>query len=212
MSRSRNSRLIPIIFVIIVAVIAIIALVSIARAIFFPSNVQHQSTAQVDTSREALLSTDEYRSVSMTVRGPIVANETFYSYKISISPSQRVLTTYRGYTSDVIDQVSLSNSPSAYEQFVYALDKANLSKGEQLDDIADDVRGVCATGRVIEFDILNNGSSVKHLWTSSCDGSRGSLDASTSQLNDLFVKQIPNASKTISETGLSSSNPLQLRL
>jgi hypothetical protein len=198
----RTKRILPVILVIVIIIVAIIALVSLARAVFF-SGSNAPSTEVVDVSRQALLNTTADRSVRMTVRGPIVADEVFQSYQINVTPSSRSLTTYTGYLDSVVDQQNLGNNSAAYEQFVYALDKADLAKGEAFEGEEDDTRGICATGRVYEFDIMNAGSAVKHLWTSTCNGSRGSLDASVEQLTELFTNQIPDASNTIRKVNLS---------
>jgi hypothetical protein len=195
----RTSRILPVILVIVIVIIAIAAIVSLARVIFFSGTPAPDIT---DTSREALLSTTSGRSVTMSVRGPIVADEEFYSYKITVTPSKRVVKTYSGYLDKVVDSISLGNSVKSYEEFVYALDKADLADGAELSGDKNDVRGICATGRVYEFGILNSGDSVKTLWTSTCKGSPGSLDASVAQLTELFVKQIPNADKLIRQVSL----------
>ncbi|MFZ3010034.1 MAG: hypothetical protein WA030_03400 [Candidatus Microsaccharimonas sp.] len=200
MAHYRTSRILPVALVIIIIIIAIAALVSLARIVFFSST--STTPAAVDTSRTALLNTTVGRSVSMTVRGPIVADEEFQSYQIDISNSVREIKTYKGYLDTVVDSVALSNNVAAYEQFVYALDKANLAKGVELSGDRNDIRGVCATGRVYEFTILNNGTSVKHLWTSTCKGSAGSLNASVTQLTSLFVNQIPDADTLIDRVNL----------
>jgi len=197
----RTKRILPVILVIVIIIVATVALISLARAVFF-SGSSSSEPAAIDTSRQALLSTAADRSVRMTVRGPIVADEEFQSYQISVSPNSRNLTTYKGYLDSVVDQNNLGNNTAAYEQFVYALDKANLSKGTALEGDKDDIRGVCATGRVYEFDIMNAGSEVKHLWTSTCRGSSGSLNASVEQLKELFTNQIPNATATIRKVNL----------
>jgi len=199
MANFRTSRIIPVALVVLIIVIAVAALVSLARVVFFSGS---STPAATDTSRTSLLDTSATHSVSMTVRGPIVADEQFHSYKIDISPNARQLKTYTGYLDTVVDSSSLTNNVASYEQFVYALDKANLAKGTELTGDKDDTRGVCATGDVYEFTILNNGSSVKHLWTSTCSGSQGSLDASVNQLTELFTNQIPTASKLISKIDL----------
>ncbi len=199
MANFRTSRIVPVALVVLIIVIAIAALVSLARVVFFSGS---STPAVTDTSRTALLDTSATHSVSMTVRGPIVADEEFHSYKIDISPSARQLKTYTGYLDAVVDSSSLTNNVASYEQFVYALDKANLAKGTELTGDKDDTRGICATGDVYEFTILNNDSSVKHLWTSTCSGSSGSLDASVSQLTELFTAQIPTASKLINKIDL----------
>lgn len=199
MANYRTSRILPIILVIVIIIIAIAAIVSLARIVFFSGS----STPEIsDVSRDALLSTTAGRSVTMTVRGPIVADEEFHSYQIDISPNSRVVHTYNGYLENVVGSITLGNSVASYEQFVYALDKADLADGQELVGDRNDVRGICATGRVYEFSILNSGDVVKRLWTSTCKGSAGSLDASVVQLTSLFVNQIPDADKLIKKVSL----------
>lgn len=201
MARFTPSRIIPIALVLIIVVVAIAALTSLTRAVFFSGS----STAPtIDTARTALLSTTVDRAVRLTVRGPIVADESFHSYQITITPSSRTLTTYTGYLDTQVDQIALGNNIPSYEQFVYALDKANLEKGTQLTGDKNDTRGVCATGRVYQFDILSGSTSVKNLWTSTCSGSTGSLDANVTQLTNLFVNQFPSSSNVIRKINLSN--------
>ncbi|HRN90536.1 MAG TPA: hypothetical protein PK265_02575 [Candidatus Saccharibacteria bacterium] len=201
MASYKSSRIIPIALILIITAIAIAALVSLARVIFFSEGTSSGPT-NVDISREALLDTSADRSVRMIVRGSIVADESFRSYQITVSPSARNLTTYTGYLDNQIDSINLGNNIPAYEQFVYALDKADLSNGTELSGSQNDLRGVCATGKVYEFQILKADKSIKSLWTSTCKGSRGSLDASVSQLTDLFTSQIPDAKATINKIKL----------
>lgn len=199
MANYRTSRILPIALVIIIIIIAIAAIVSLARVVFFSGS----STPEVvDVSRDALLSTTPGRSVVMSVRGPIVADEDFYSYRVKISPNGRAISTYRGYLDNVVDRKTLPNSVAAYEEFVYALDKANLAKGVELEGDKNDVRGICATGKVYEFTILNNNESVKKLWTSTCKGSVGSLRANVTQLTELFKDQIPGSVHMINHVNL----------
>ena len=202
MARYTNSRIVPVALVLIIVAVAIAALVSITRAIFFSGNVQTTSS-QADVSQAELLNTSANRAVRMSVRGAIVANEEFHSYVIAITPSSRTLTTYTGYLDKKVDQqVVLNNNIPAYEQFVYALNYANLVKGTELSGDKNDTRGICATGRVYQFEVLKADTSVKTLWTSTCKGSPGSLDGSVTQLTSLFTSQIPNARSLISKIDL----------
>lgn len=193
MSRYSRSRFLPILLVVVIMIIAIVALVSLARAIFFSGGRTDDSTQQVDVSREALLDTSGGRKVQMTVRGPIVADETFNSYRVTVTPSSRSLVTYKGYLGTQIDAINLGNNVRAYDEFVHALDKANLSLGVQFDEKQDDTRGICATGRLYEYEIINGDEVIKRLWTSTCKGSPGSLKASAEQLTNLYIQQIPDA-------------------
>ncbi len=199
MANYRTSRILPTILVVVIIVIAIVGLISLARAIFFNGS---SSPAITDTSEQALLSTSASSSVSMSVRGPIVAEENFHSYLITVSPNNRQITTYNGYLGTIVEQQTLSNNTAAYEQFVNALNLAKMTAGNQPADGASDVRGVCATGRLSEFSILSDGRSVETLWTSTCSGSQGTLRANATQLSNLFIAQIPNASTLIRNVDL----------
>lgn len=189
MYKSSSSRILPIIIVLLVVAIAIAALVSVGRAIFSGDS---GSKPKVDPGVESLLNTAVDRSVRMTVRGPLVADEKFRSYQITVDSSSRRLNTYSGYLEQTIDNIQLSNNTKAYEEFVYALNRANLMKGTELENEKNDTRGICATGRVYEFEVLQGASVIKRLWTSTCKGSAGSLKASLSQVQKLFLNQIPD--------------------
>lgn len=194
MQRSNNFPILPIIIAIVVIALVVAAIVSIGRALIGGSSSSSDETALVDQGRESLLNTASGRSVQMTVRGPIVADEEFKSYRVEVSNSERSITAYNGYLAARTDGTSLSNNTRAYEQFVHALDKANIMKGkEPEDETKNDLRGICASGYVYEYDVLSENNVVKSLWTSTCSGSKGTLDASKEQLTGLFLGQIPNS-------------------
>ena len=195
MYKSNSSRVVPIVLVLIVVAIAIAALVSVGRAVFGGND--SQDTEQVDMGVQSLLNTSVGRSVRMTVRGPIVADEEFRSYQIAVDPSNRRITTYSGYRDQTLENTQLSNNTKAYEEFVHALNRANFMKGEELEGEKNDTRGICATGRVYEFEVLQGNSVIKRLWTSTCKGSKGSLEASLKQIETLFNQQVPDSEKII---------------
>lgn len=194
-------RIAPILLIIVIAILAIAALVSLGQAMF-GGGQSTQTSDLVDLSVESLLKTDTSRSVRMTVRGPIVADENFRSYIVEISPNERKLVTYKGYLEGVIDEVKLENNTKSYDEFVHALDKANIMSGKQLENEANDVRGICAGGHTYDFAILKDGEVEKNLWTSTCDGSPGSLQANVRQLQNLFILQIPNSSEVVRDLGV----------
>jgi hypothetical protein len=200
MANYRTSRIIPFVLVVVVIIIAIASLVSLARAVFFSGPTS--KTTDTDTSQVALLDTTVGHSVLMTVRGPIVADEKFHSYKITISSDSRTIKTYTGYLDSIVDQNSLGNNVASYDQFVHALDKANLTKGKQLEGDKNSTLGICATGSLYDFSIMNGDNVVKDLWTSTCNGSPGSLSANVTQLTSLFTNQIPGANVQISKISL----------
>ena len=206
MQRRKGTRLFPLFITLVVIALVIAVVVSLVRS-FFAGDNKATETSQVAENQNGLLNTADNRSVKMTVRGPIVANEEFTSYSVEVSPGERSLNVYKGYEEDRVDGKHFTNNEKAYEQFVYALDKANMMKGEvPSDDAENDLRGICATGYVYEFSILENDESQKRLWTSTCSGSKGTLDASKDQLSNLFLTQIPDANKLVP----FEQSPLQL--
>lgn len=190
MNQNRSVRFLPMIIILIVVAVVIAALVSIGRAVFSGNSVPE--TTQVDAARSSLLKTDDSRSVVMVVRGPIVAQENFKSYRVRVSPTQRSIDVYNGYLRKLNRSKTLSNNEKAYEQFVYALDKANMTKA-RTSGAGDDLRGICASGYVYEFRVVNQGDTVDEFWTSTCDGSKGNLGADKDQLAGLFLEQVPGS-------------------
>lgn len=194
MYRSSSSRVIPIILVIVVVVAVVAGLIAVGRYLFGGNNQQREAEQeQVETARDKLLTLGNDRSVRVTVRGPIVGDDRFQTQRISISPSSRVYTVYRGYLEDIDDQKSYDNNMQAYEEFVHALDKADITRpGRVSPEDATDIRGICATGRIYEYEIIGGGGVADHRWTSTCGGSPGSFGASVEQVTNLFSAQIPD--------------------
>ena len=199
MQRSNGARLFPLFIILIVVALVIAAIVSIGRAVFNSGEDNAGDSAVIDRGREALLKTDLARSVEMTVRGPIVAEENFQSYRVTVSPAERKMDVFKGYLEERTSGKTLDNNTRAYEQFVFALDKANMMKANNKadDEGINDLRGICASGYVYEFAVLNNAQEVERLWTSTCDGSKGTLDASKEQLSSLFLDQVPGSNDII---------------
>lgn len=196
----RNSRVIPIVLILISVAVAIAALVSLARAVFF--NDSSQSTSKVDVSESSLLNTAINHSVTMTVRGPIVADEQFRSYNVTISPTNRTINVYSGYIKSQLSQIALANNTPAYEQFVHALNRADFVKNSELTGDANDLRGICANGEVYEFSVLKDNKSVKTLWTTTCSNIKGSLGVKYGVFKSLFINQIPNSQGLINKVNL----------
>lgn len=212
-SRNTVSRFIPILLVIVITIVAIAAVVMIGQAIFNKKPPSEQQAPSTDQGKVSLLSPEAGRSVRLTVRGPIKAQESFRSYTIEIAPDSRVMTTYRGYLNEVIKQERLDNNNKAYEELIYSLNKRKFMDGKQLTEEQNDLRGVCARANIYKFETLNDGAVVKTLWTSDCGGAKGSAEANVNEVIDMFLKQIPTGKKLVQEIGLmaaSDDNPFKL--
>jgi hypothetical protein len=184
-------RFIPIIFLIVIVGLIIAAAFSVVR--IFTANDSSQTSQVTDTSNDALLSTTADRSVRMTVRGQIVGDETFRSYRVTVTPSKREFSRYKGYLEQPLVNKSYENNTKGYDEFVHALARAQLASGTALTGDEDDTRGICSGGILYEFEIINGASVIKRLWTTTCGDAKGSLKANVGSLQELFTAQIPDA-------------------
>lgn len=190
MYRGSNPRIIPIIVTILVVAIVIAAVVALGR-VLLGGGSSDSTTDSTTTMSSLVLDTSASRSVSWTVRGPIVADENFRSYLITVSPSSRTYTVYSGYLGSVLSTDTYNNNVRAYDEFVHALINANITNTRNTS--GDDLRGVCATGGIAyKFETLNNDEADTSIWSSTCSGSRGTMAADALKVQALFVNQIPD--------------------
>ncbi|MEO8691745.1 MAG: hypothetical protein ABI397_03085 [Candidatus Saccharimonas sp.] len=190
MYRGSNPRILPVFIIIVVVALVIAALVTVGRMVFSGGSGD-QPAAPKDTVSSAVLETDLSRSVRWTVRGPIVASENFRSYQITVSANTRTYVVYSGYLDQATETKTYDNSPAAYEQFVYALNLANIGDANKAADT--DIRGVCATdGLAFTFETLKDGNPDNTLWSSTCKDSKGTMAADALQIQALFTNQIPD--------------------
>lgn len=197
MNNSGAQRAVPIVLIILIIIVVIAALVSVGRSIF-----GGESEPVVNTGKESLLNTSLDRSVRMTVRGPIVGDNQFHSYTITVSPTTRNLTTYQGYLLNALETNEQTNNSKAYQQFVFALDRAKMMDHDELEGDANDTRGICSAGRLYRYEVLQASNVVKELWTTTCSRSKGSLKEPNEPLVRLFKAQIPNANGTLGRVNL----------
>lgn len=191
MYRGNKPRVFPIIITILVIAFIVAAIVSLGRMLFVGGDSPSTTEAEtVSSVRDETLAVDGSRAVRYTVRGPIVADENYRSYQITITPTTRSFTLYKGYLDEQIENQIYTNSREAYEQFVHALDKANIGQTRELKE--DDLRGVCATaGRAYKYETLQNNVATRTIWTSTCPESPGSMAASVPKIHALFANQLP---------------------
>lgn len=188
MNPNRSNQLLPVIIIVIIVVVSVAAIVALARTLLFGGGSGEQTE---EIEKNALIETTSDRGVRMTIRGPITADEAFRSYQITVTPSSRTMTTYAGYLDSQIDTVQLDNNTRAYEEFVFALDRAGMMDGTPLQGEENDRRGLCPTGKILEFETLKGRESEEMLWTTTCGGVKGSFEANSSQISDMFLGQIP---------------------
>ena len=202
MYRSNDNRIFPMILIAVVVIALVAGLVTVGRYLFSGTGNSEEVQSRQEVAREQLTTANTDSSVRMTIRGPLVADENFRSYRISISPDSRNYAEYSGYLDEELDTKSYPNNRQAYVQFVHALDKAAFTKeGKYSEEEAGDLRGICATGLVYEFEIMNGDDATQSYWTSTCKGSQGTFGASVDQVKSLFRSQIPAQQLNLGDAG-----------
>jgi hypothetical protein len=175
-------------------VISIIGLLIVAL-LGVNKNMSPEDAIAPETAKEEkplLLTNIPEERVEIAVRGPIVADENFRGYTISVSQKERTMSVYNGYKKDAGPSAKLYNNSESFTQFVYALERAKMAS--EVAKVSDDTRGVCASGELVTFNIYHKNELKKSLWTSTCGGSKGNLAGDAAKLQKLFSSQIPEYS------------------
>lgn len=133
---------------------------------------------------------DSGSEVVFTTYGPIVANEEFTAIRIIVSSQERRYQLLEGYSLAVTDEVRLSNTTSAYESFLFALENAHFTavRGDQ----PEREDGRCPTTRRHVYRMSIDDEEVLRTWASPCRGERGSFGGEMRLVERLFQAQIPD--------------------
>jgi hypothetical protein len=127
--------------------------------------------------------------VRLTVSGPIVGDQQFQSYQITVGRDQTTIETRQGYEDNVLDSRTYSNNEEGYTNFLRALDFAGFARGDKESPNKDE-RGTCAEGQRYIMQIKNGESDVQRYWATNC-GNDGNFKGDTEEVRQLFIAQIP---------------------
>lgn len=128
-----------------------------------------------------------------TVRGRIVANEEHKGYRITVTKTSRKLEILSGYDNRVVSSKTFSNTEAAYEEFIYALQRAGFSSLNN-----DDLRGICANGSLYTYEFSNEDKLLARQYSSTC----GDKSLKNFHPDNLFKTQIPEFSQLTSGINL----------
>jgi hypothetical protein len=164
-----------------------------------PTVVPLVSYANTDTVVEF---TDDYA---------VSADQTHHKVTTVVGRDETTLTVEQGYQGTVIRNQSYNNNPTAYANFLRALEINGFNSGKD-DPALRDERGACALGHRYIFVIQSGNRIIQRLWSSSC-GNIGTFRGKTSTVIQLFKLQAPdydrivNAALTAPASTATSSSP-----
>lgn len=138
----------------------------------------------------------------ITIQGPINAHQEHARARIDVSQYSSDIRVISGYENFVERSETFESNPSAYANFLRALDLMGYDQGDDSDALADE-RGVCPFGRRYVFEIIDGSSTIQRYWATSCSGAPRSSNAQVNPVLRLFRAQIPEYNQIVSGTGLN---------
>jgi len=199
-----------VLLIIIVLAVVVGGIVWVGRALF-----GGPATPEVVSAGQKLLDTPtDQTAVRMSVRGPVNASENHYSIVMTISTTERRITTFRGYDGSVIRDQKLTNNQPAFRDFLAALNRAGFMKENPSDEPND---GICATGQLIYFSVFeyvkdDQGNTTEKLatklWTTTCDKLTGNFAGMLVNVVNLFKAQIPDSQTIINDAKKEVQNSI----
>lgn len=157
---------------------------------------------KVSTTSKTL---DSYASsdatVSLTVDGPITADQTHQAIKITVSNSSAVYEQIQGYQGNVVKQQSYASNTPAYANFLFALERGGFTLGDKSSSLSDE-RGYCPLGDRYIFQINQDGRQLERYWATNCSGTPKSFKGNANLMITLFRHQIPDYENLSSNANL----------
>lgn len=136
----------------------------------------------------------------MTIDGPVNSEEIHRQIRIDVSQFSSELRTITGYEGRVDSTARFDSNPTAYANFLRALDLLGYTQGDDKEEVADE-RGYCPAGRRYVFEILDGSEQIQRYWTTSCDH-KLSFKGDADGVINLFRAQIPEYNQRISDSAV----------
>jgi len=124
----------------------------------------------------------------MLIDGPVQADQTHQSLRITVSQSENVVELMNGYEGQVINRQSFESNSTAFATFLKSLDKIGFSRAVSK-SVSSDERGYCPLQNRFIYTIEENGAQKQRAWTSTCR--IGNYTGDQSMTRRLFINQIP---------------------
>lgn len=157
-----------------------------------------------NTPKEQSINLNDYATtnaiVRLTIEGQINSDQIHNRVRISVSKDTVLYEQIQGYEGKLIQDKTYPNNTQAYGTFLRALDLAGFDKGNKNFD--DDERGYCPSGRRYIYEAIDGGDTVLRWWSTSCGKSVGNFLGSSSTVQSLFQRQVPDYNKLTNKVRL----------
>ena len=134
---------------------------------------------------------DTSTEVRFTLEGSIVARENRRAIQITVGRDYRTVELFDGYQGNVMKSETLSNDQDAYRAFLSALHNSGYTKTRVATRGVEPL-GACPNGSRYHYDILGGSETIQTLWSTSCNGIKGTFAGNASTVRTLFQAQVPD--------------------
>ena len=143
---------------------------------------------------------DTQAVAELQIAGPIVADQNYKQIEIQVNQGYSQISIINGYQGTIVNTKTFENNPSAYSQFLSALEGVGFNKGDSTYPYKTPA-GFCSFGYNYTYTFFNGNDTIFNYWTTSCGG-QGSFKGDVVAVNELFEEQIPDYSTVVANTGL----------
>jgi hypothetical protein len=175
--------------------LAVVGLILILVFLIIPGSTKNK------TSNKILFDyASSNATASLTIDGPITANQTHQSIEISVNQYDVTYQQFRGYDGQVVNSQIYGNTENSYNVFLHALYHVGFTKGNTASDERDE-RGFCPQGDRYILQFSNSDGADERFWSTSCGG-LGTYEGSLNTSLILFQTQVPNYSDLIQNVAI----------
>jgi hypothetical protein len=170
--------------------VAVFALMILIIFLIFHGN--GNSSKVQSTSRTLSSYSTSDADVDLTIDGPVTSDENHQSLEITVTNSEVTYQQFQGYQGDVIQEKTYPNNINAFSAFLYALERAGFTEGNNASDLSNDL-GFCSLGNRYIFSLNENGQQIERYWATNCgSGEPKTYDGSLDLTLTLFENQVPD--------------------
>jgi hypothetical protein len=124
---------------------------------------------------------------------PVSADQTHRQVVTTVGRDHTSFVVQSGYEGTPLKSQSYENNPTAYSNFLRALQLAGYTTSTK-DNKPLDERGYCPTGHRYTFEVLDGSRVIQHLWSTSC-GNIGNFKGEADTIRSLYRRQVPDYNK-----------------
>lgn len=131
----------------------------------------------------------------LTIDGPINVDQDHRRIQIDVGSGNNEVRFMTGYQGNIVKAQTFDSNPTAYSNFLRAIDLQGFTKGDDSKGLADE-RGYCPTGYRYIYEIVDGSTTKQRYWTTSCNQVK-SFQGNSGVINTLFKAQVADYEQQI---------------